>query len=388
MKEALWAGTKLDLLHKDTLRRRELIMTKVFAPVARIEAIRLFLAYASFMGFLVYQMDVKSAFLYGTIEEEVYVCQPLGFRDPDYPVQVYKEVKKDDILLVQIFVDDIIFGSTNKNLCKAFEKLMKDKFKMNSMGELTFFFWSSNGKSTSTPIDTEKPLLKDADGEDVDVHTYRLMIGSLMYLTSSRPDIMFAVALSGMESLKRMLHVTKILSAGYLTTPQMVFNSPCCSNEELASPKANDSWYSTHHVALMKSWLVQKQMTLVDEKVGIGVSAVDLQVYAVRLILPLLVQKFLLFDKKKVIITEATIRDALCLDDAEGIECLPNDEIFTELARMGYEKPSTKLTFYKAFFSSQCKFLIHTILQCMSTKRTSWNEFSSSMASAVICLST
>nr|GEU44358.1 hypothetical protein [Tanacetum cinerariifolium] len=95
-----------------------------------------------------------------------------------------------------------------------------------------------------------------------------------------------------------------------------------------------------------------------------------------------------LVDKKKVIITEATIRDALHLDDAEGIECLPNEEIFAELARMGYEKPSTKLTFYKAFFSSQLKFLIHTILQCMSAKRTSWNEFSSSMAFDVICLST
>nr|GEU52534.1 hypothetical protein [Tanacetum cinerariifolium] len=95
-----------------------------------------------------------------------------------------------------------------------------------------------------------------------------------------------------------------------------------------------------------------------------------------------------LVDKKKVIITKATIRDALRLDDAEGIEYLPNEEIFTELAEMGYAKPSTKLTFYKAFFSSQRKFLIHTILQCMSAKRTSWNEFSSSMASAVICLST
>nr|GEV05769.1 hypothetical protein [Tanacetum cinerariifolium] len=92
-------------------------------------------------------------------------------------------------------------------------------------------------------------------------------------------------------------------------------------------------------------------------------------------------------DKKKVLISKATIRDALRLDDAEGIKCLPNEEIFTELARMGYENPSTKLTFYKAFFSRQWKFLIHTILQCMSAKRTSWNEFSSSMASAVICLS-
>nr|GEY68074.1 hypothetical protein [Tanacetum cinerariifolium] len=95
-----------------------------------------------------------------------------------------------------------------------------------------------------------------------------------------------------------------------------------------------------------------------------------------------------LVDKKKVVVTEAAIRDALCLDDAEGVDCLPNEEIFTELARMGYQKPSTKLTFYKAFISSQWKFFIHTILQSMSAKCTSWNEFSLTMASAVICLST
>nr|GEZ92772.1 hypothetical protein [Tanacetum cinerariifolium] len=95
-----------------------------------------------------------------------------------------------------------------------------------------------------------------------------------------------------------------------------------------------------------------------------------------------------LVDKKKVVVTEATIRDALHLDDAEGVDCLPNEEIFATLARMGYEKPSIKLTFYKAFFSSLWKFLIHTILQSMSAKRTSCNEFSSAMASAVICLAT
>ncbi|GKC80444.1 putative ribonuclease H-like domain-containing protein [Tanacetum coccineum] len=200
---------------------------EVFAPIARIEAIRLFLAYASFMGFMVYQMDVKSAFLYGTIEEEVYVCQPPGFEDPDYPNKVYKVVKalyglhqalrawyetlakylldngfhrgkidqtlfikkqKRDILLVQVYVDDIIFGSTKKELCTEFEKLMHDKFQMSSMSELTFFL---GYKTASTPMDTDKPLLKDSDGDDVDVYLYRSMIGSLMYLTSSRPDIMY-----------------------------------------------------------------------------------------------------------------------------------------------------------------------------------------------------
>ncbi|GJY16532.1 retrovirus-related pol polyprotein from transposon TNT 1-94 [Tanacetum coccineum] len=181
---------------------------EVFAHVARIEAIRQFLAYASFMGFMVYQMDVKSAFLYGTIKEEVYVCQPTGFEDPDYPDKVYK-----------VYVDDIIFGSTNKELCTVFEKLMHDKFQMSSMGELNFFlglqvkqrengifisqdkyvatilrkFGFTDVRKTSTPMDTEKPLLKDSDGDDVDVYLYKSRIGSLMYLTSSRPDIMFAV---------------------------------------------------------------------------------------------------------------------------------------------------------------------------------------------------
>nr|GEX04543.1 hypothetical protein [Tanacetum cinerariifolium] len=89
-----------------------------------------------------------------------------------------------------------------------------------------------------------------------------------------------------------------------------------------------------------------------------------------------------LVDKKKIVILEAVIREILQLDDAEGVVCLPNEEIFAGLAQMGYEKPSTKLNFYKAFFSSQWKFLIHTLLQSLSAKRTSWNEFSTAMASA------
>ncbi|GKB70205.1 putative ribonuclease H-like domain-containing protein, partial [Tanacetum coccineum] len=178
----------------------------VFAPVARIEAIRLFLAYASFMGFMVYQMDVKSAFLYGTIKEEVYVCQPLGFEDPDFPDKVYKVVKalgkidptlfmkrkKGDILLVQVYVDDIIFGFTKKIMCDEFEKLMKDN-QDKYVAEILRNFNYTDVKTASTTIDLEKPLTKEGDGEDVDVHLYRSMIRSLMYLTISRPDIMFAV---------------------------------------------------------------------------------------------------------------------------------------------------------------------------------------------------
>ncbi|GJV09623.1 putative ribonuclease H-like domain-containing protein [Tanacetum coccineum] len=231
---------------------------EVFAPVARLEAIRIFLAFASYMGFIVYQMDVKSAFLYGKIDEEVYVSQPLGFLDPKYPEKVYKVVKalyglhqaprawyatlstfllkngyrrgtidktlflkkdKHDIILVQVYVDDIIFGSTKKSWCDEFEALMKSRFQMSSMGELTFFlglqvkqkpngifisqdkyvaeilkkFDFASVKTASTPIETQKPLVKDEEASDVDVHLYRSMIGSLMYVTASRPDIMFAV---------------------------------------------------------------------------------------------------------------------------------------------------------------------------------------------------
>nr|GFB30491.1 hypothetical protein [Tanacetum cinerariifolium] len=112
---------------------------EVFAPVARIEAIRLFLAYASFIGFMVYQMDVKSAFLSGTIEEEVYAPRAWyetlanyllenGFHRGKIDQTLFIKKQKEDTLLVQIHVDHIIFGATNKDLCKSFEKLMKDKF--------------------------------------------------------------------------------------------------------------------------------------------------------------------------------------------------------------------------------------------------------------------
>nr|GEU32000.1 hypothetical protein [Tanacetum cinerariifolium] len=382
---------------------------EVFAPVARIEAIRLFLAYASFMGFMVYQMDVKSAFLYGTIEEEAYVCQPPGFEHPDYPDKVYKVVKaiyglhqaprawyktlaiyllengfhrgqidqtlfikkqNRDILLVQIYVDDIIFGATNKDLCKYFEKLMKDKFQMSSMGELTFFL----GKSTSTPIDIEKPLLKDPNGEDVDVHIYRSMIGSLRifrylkgkpnlglwYLKDSPFDL---VAYSDSDYAGASLD-RKSTSGGCKFLGSRLISWQC-KKQTVVATSYTEAEYVAGASCCAQFW------NTVSVKQSNDVTRLQA-----------------LVDKKKVVVTEATIRDALHLDDAEGVDCLPNEEIFATLARMGYEKPSTKLKFYKAFFSSQWKFLIHTILQSMSAKRTSWNEFSSAMASAVICLAT
>nr|GEU30328.1 hypothetical protein [Tanacetum cinerariifolium] len=108
---------------------------EVFAPVARIKAIRLFLAYASFMRFTVYQMDVKSAFVYGTIDEEVYVMQPPGFQDPEGTIDQTLFIKRQrgDFILVLVYVDDIIFGSSNPQLCREFEALMHEKFQMSAM---------------------------------------------------------------------------------------------------------------------------------------------------------------------------------------------------------------------------------------------------------------
>ncbi|GJU11046.1 putative ribonuclease H-like domain-containing protein [Tanacetum coccineum] len=153
---------------------------EVFAPVAKIEAIRLFLAFASYMGFTVYQMDVKSAFLYGTIEEEVYVHQPPGFVDPAHPNKVYKVIKA----LYGLHQAPRAWYETLSSF------LMENGFRRADILK-KFDFWSI--RTASTPIESNKPLIKDEDGEDVDVHVYRSMIGSLMYLTASRPNIMFAV---------------------------------------------------------------------------------------------------------------------------------------------------------------------------------------------------
>ncbi|GKF29237.1 uncharacterized mitochondrial protein-like protein, partial [Tanacetum coccineum] len=201
---------------------------------------------------------LSKAFLYGTIKEEVYVHQPPGFVDLAHPHKVYKVVKalygphqaprawyetlstfllengfrrgtidktlfikknKSDIMLVQVYVDDIIFGSTTQSMCTEFEDCMHKRFQMSSMGELTFFlglqvkqqpdgifisqdkyvadilkkFNFCSIKTATTPIESNKPLVKDEDGVDVDVHVYRSMIGSLMYLTALRLDIMFVV---------------------------------------------------------------------------------------------------------------------------------------------------------------------------------------------------
>ncbi|GJR80763.1 retrovirus-related pol polyprotein from transposon TNT 1-94 [Tanacetum coccineum] len=169
---------KARLVAKGYGQQEEIDFKESFSPVAQLKAVRLFIAYAAHKSFPIYQMDVKKTFLYGPLKEEVYVNQPDGFVDPYHPDQVYRLKKAlyglkqaprawydelsnflvskgfskgsidltmfitkhgEDILLVQIYVDDIIFGSTNLKLSKRFEKLMHSKFEISMMGKLKFF---------------------------------------------------------------------------------------------------------------------------------------------------------------------------------------------------------------------------------------------------------
>ncbi|GKC27792.1 retrovirus-related pol polyprotein from transposon TNT 1-94 [Tanacetum coccineum] len=232
---------------------------ETFALVVRLEAIRIFLVFATYMNFIVYQMDVKIAFLNGKLKEEVYVKQPPGFESNEFPNHVCKLDKalyglkqaprawyetlstfltehkfvrgkidntlfvyktQTDVIVVQIYVDDIIFGSTSTKLCKQFTKLTTQRYEMSMMGVLTYFLrfqikqsergisinqekyvkdllkkYDINGSLVKTPMVPPNNLGPDLSGKAVNETQYRGMIGSLMYLTASRPDIQFSTCL-------------------------------------------------------------------------------------------------------------------------------------------------------------------------------------------------
>ncbi|GKA06931.1 putative ribonuclease H-like domain-containing protein, partial [Tanacetum coccineum] len=202
-----------------------------FAPVARLEAIRIFLAFAAHMNMVVYQMDVKTVFLNGNLREEVYVSQPDGFVDKDKPNSHFSKgsvdptlfIRRDgkELLLVQIYVDDIIFAASTPELCDLFAKIMCSKFNMSMMGKISFFLGiqisqSPRGifinqskyaleslkkyrfdscDSVDTPMVEKSKLDEDKEGKAVDPSHYRGMIGILLYLTASRPDLQFAICM-------------------------------------------------------------------------------------------------------------------------------------------------------------------------------------------------
>nr|GEW62499.1 hypothetical protein [Tanacetum cinerariifolium] len=189
-------------------QEEEIDYDEVFAPVARIEAIRLFLAYVLFKDVMVYQMDVKSVFLYGKMEQEVYVCQLPGFEGPDFLDRVYK-VKKALYVLHQASRAWYETLSTY---------LLDNRFQRGKIDNNLFIKRHKDVKTANTPVETQKPMFKDKNGEKVDVHMYRSMIGSLMYLTTSRPDIMFAVCACARYQVNlKVLHlyVVKMIFSDY-----------------------------------------------------------------------------------------------------------------------------------------------------------------------------
>ncbi|KAJ4821290.1 Pol [Rhynchospora pubera] len=270
---------KVRLVAQGFKQQKGIDFEETFAPVARLESIRMLLAYAANKDFTLFQMDVKSAFLNGWIDEEVYVQQPPDFVDHFNPDHVYKlhkalyglkqaprawygrlctflldndfsrgkmdttlftKKRYDHLLLVQIYVDDIIFGSTNATLAQEFSSLMSSEFEMSMMGELTFFlglqikqlkdgifvnqvkyakelvkkFGVEDSKSLDTPMGKSANIDADEKDKPMDITLYRGMIGSLLYLTASRPDIMYVVCLCARQTELDLLGYTDADFAG------------------------------------------------------------------------------------------------------------------------------------------------------------------------------
>nr|GEW48290.1 retrovirus-related Pol polyprotein from transposon TNT 1-94 [Tanacetum cinerariifolium] len=276
--------TKARLVAQGYNQQEGIHYDETYAPVARLESIRILLAYDCALDFKLFQMDVKSEFLNGFINEEVYVAQPPGFIDfekldhvyklkkalygfkqapkawydrlkyflikHDYKIEMvdntlFTKKKSSNLIIVQIYVDDIIFGSTCQDMCDEFAKIMHDEFEMSMMGELNFFiglqikqmedgiffnqskyikemlkkFGIEDSKPMKTPMSSDTKLTKDKKCESVDSTKYQSMIGSLLYLTASRLDIMFSVCLcarfqeapktSHIEAVKRIFQYIK-----------------------------------------------------------------------------------------------------------------------------------------------------------------------------------
>ncbi|GJW32429.1 retrovirus-related pol polyprotein from transposon TNT 1-94 [Tanacetum coccineum] len=310
---------------------------ETYAPVARLESIRILLAYACALDFKLFQMDVKSAFLNGFINEEVYVAQPPGFIDFEKPDHVYKlkkalyglkqapkawydrlkaflikheykigmvdntlftKKRSSNLIIVQIYVDDIIFGSTCQDMCDEFAKIMHDEFEMSMMGELNFFlglqikqmedgiffnqskyikemlkkFGLEESKPMKTPMSSDTKLMKDEECESVDSTKYRGMIGSLLYLTASRPDIMFSVCLcarfqeapktSHLEAVKRIFRYIKGTTHLGLWYPKGTDIETVVYADSDYVDRKSTSGVSTLMGCFLTSWFSKKQTAL------------------------------------------------------------------------------------------------------------------------------
>nr|GEV48322.1 hypothetical protein [Tanacetum cinerariifolium] len=330
---------------------------EVLAHAARIEEIMIFLAYASFMGFIVYQTDVNNAFLYSTIKEEVYMCQPPGFEDLHFPKKIYKVEKalcglhqaprawyvtlstyllengfrrgsidntlfikkdRDDILLVQVYKDDGIFISQDKYVADILNK-----------------FDFTTVKITSTLMEPNKTLIKDAEAED-DLHVnMSSMIGSLMYLTTSRPDIIFVVCAcarfqvtpktSHLHAVKRIF---KYLKGGCQFLGKRLMSWQCKKQTIVANSTAEAEYVAAassygKHIEISHHFIrdANEKKLIQVIKIHTDHNVVDLLTKA--------------FDVGRFNFLVASI-GLLKLDDAEGTTCLPTTAILEVLPRMGF----------------------------------------------------
>nr|GEV07062.1 uncharacterized mitochondrial protein AtMg00810-like [Tanacetum cinerariifolium] len=265
-------------------------------------------------------------------QEEVYVCQPPCFEDPDYPDKVYKVVKA----LYRLHQAPRSWYETLANY------LLENGFQRGKIDQTLFIKKQKDGKSASTPIDTEKPLLKDFDGEDADVHVYRyLKVKPHLGLWYPKDSPFNLVAYSDSDYAGASLN-RKSTTGGCQFLGCRLISWQCKKHTIVATSSTEAEYVAAASCCAQVLW-IQNQLLDYGSKLmlfGLTIDAAHLM---------------LLGHKVSVV-------GALRLGDADGVDCLPNEEIFAELARMGYEKPSTKSTFYKVFFSAPWKFLIHTIL--------------------------
>ncbi|GJW10512.1 putative ribonuclease H-like domain-containing protein [Tanacetum coccineum] len=389
-----------------------------------------------------------------TASKEVYVNQPPGFVDPHHPNKVYKVIKA----LYGLHQAPRAWGSTKTSMVKEFEELMQKEFTMSSMGELTFFLGLQVKQSTAgifisqdkyvkdilnkfdfrtikpatTPIEAHKALGKDEEGEDVDVHLYRSMIGCLMYLTASRPDIMFAVCLcarfqvtpkvSHMHAVKRIFRYLKHQPKLGLWYPK---DSPFHLEAFLDSDYAGDnhdrrstSGGCQYLGRRLVSWQCKKQ-TIVqlfgsqywnDEPIATFKGRTACKVWTLKEALMLFLRggikskmiDFFRYDETKAyadfhevidFLTGCYVNYAL-LVSPDVIQQWINifreycKVIWDTLRDIGYEGNLTLLSFSKPLFSPQWKYLVHTLLHCLSSKSSSWDQFATNIASALVGLAT
>ncbi|GJR28894.1 putative ribonuclease H-like domain-containing protein [Tanacetum coccineum] len=336
---------------------------EVFAPVARIEAIRIFLAYASYMGFTVYQMDVKSAFLYGQIEEEVYVCQPPGFEDPDQSM----------IKVIQRIVK-ALYGLhfKHQSLVQLYDRI---SFQMRFYGRTHILFGVA--RSSTTPEDARlPPLPTDWNGPWFPKTSISLAVKRIFRYLKGKPSLglwysngVLPLELVDFLAMQETNCVaTSTTEAEYLLLQVAVDKSLISSLEAKFTSALTKKLRCVYHY-INQFWRKQRFCGIVTDDDG------TVKIHAT-------------IDGHSLSITEGSLRRHLKLDDQDGITSLPTTEIFAQLALMGYATNSDKLTFQKGAFSPQWRFLIHNILHCLSPKKTAWEQFSSNIAAAVICLAT